>query len=132
MSDLLDTDTCVAILRGVQAVARRVAQLPPTHVVYVSVISVAELFFGAQLSAQPDASEQAVRSLLSGMQVLPLREAEAETFAKLMAHLRRVGAIISDNDLYIAATALVGQHTIVTHNLAHFRRVPGLAVDDWL
>jgi predicted nucleic acid-binding protein len=31
----------------------------------------------------------------------------------------------------IAATALEAQRTMITNNLAHFKRIPGLTVDNW-
>jgi tRNA(fMet)-specific endonuclease VapC len=35
-------------------------------------------------------------------------------------------------DLLIAATALVHNLTLVTHNIRDFANVPGLTVQDWL
>jgi predicted nucleic acid-binding protein len=43
-------------------------------------------------------------------------------------HLRRNGQLIGANDLWIAATALAYGMPIVTSNVAHYRRVPGLTV----
>jgi predicted nucleic acid-binding protein len=34
--------------------------------------------------------------------------------------------------MQIAAVAIVQDHTLVTHNVAHFRHIPGLRIDDWL
>lgn len=39
--------------------------------------------------------------------------------------------MISEADLWIAATALASDGTIVTNNVREFARVPGLAVEDW-
>ena len=43
-------------------------------------------------------------------------------------HLRRNGQLIGANDLWIAATALAYRMPIVTRNVGHYRRVPGLDV----
>ena len=35
-------------------------------------------------------------------------------------------------DLFIAATALEHDYTLVTHNTRHFSRIPGLKLEDWI
>ena len=129
---LLDTDTCVAILRRVPQVVNRLARLLPEDHVSVSVITAAELFTGAHLSMRPESNVQIVRALLQRVQLLPLGEREAELFAAEKVRLRRAGQPVADNDLYIAATALADHLTLVTHNQAHFSRISGLLLDDWL
>jgi len=52
--------------------------------------------------------------------------------AELYAMLRARGQLIEDADLLIAAIALVHDMTLVTNNTAHFTRIPGLQVEDWL
>jgi tRNA(fMet)-specific endonuclease VapC len=52
--------------------------------------------------------------------------------AELSAMLRASGQLIEDADLLIAAIALVHDMTLVTNNTAHFTRIPGLQVEDWL
>jgi predicted nucleic acid-binding protein len=47
-------------------------------------------------------------------------------FARLRGELRRQGQLIPDPDLLIAATALQHDLTIVTRNVRHFQRIPGL------
>jgi tRNA(fMet)-specific endonuclease VapC len=45
--------------------------------------------------------------------------------------LERAGTPIGPYDLLIAAQALRSGSTLVTANVREFRRVPGLAVEDW-
>ena len=52
--------------------------------------------------------------------------------AELYAALRRRGQLIEDADLLIAAMALVNDMTLVSNNLGHFGRIPGLRIEDWL
>jgi tRNA(fMet)-specific endonuclease VapC len=52
--------------------------------------------------------------------------------ADLYAELRTRGQLIEDADLLIAAMALVHDMILVTHHTAHFARITGLQVDDWL
>jgi len=49
-------------------------------------------------------------------------------FGATYRHLRRNGQLIGANDLWIAATALAYDMPVVTSNVTHYRRVPGLTV----
>ena len=49
-------------------------------------------------------------------------------YAQAFRHLRRRGELIAANDLWIAATALAYGMPVVTRNVAHYERVPGLDV----
>ena len=60
--------------------------------------------------------------------VLPFDDRAAD---KLEA-LRRTGVRIGAMDLKIASIALVHDALLLTANLQHFRRVPGLQVENWL
>jgi len=46
--------------------------------------------------------------------------------------LHRQGALISDADILIAASALENGLTVISNNESHFARIPGLLVDNWL
>ncbi len=52
-------------------------------------------------------------------------------FGWIKAELERRGARLEDFDVAIAAHALVHDATLVTSNLKHMERVPGLTVADW-
>lgn len=49
----------------------------------------------------------------------------------IYADLYRRGELIGDADILIAATALVENLVLGTNNERHFRRVAGLAVENW-
>ena len=53
-------------------------------------------------------------------------------FGKLRGQLLRQGITVSRMDLLIVSVALVHNLTLVTHNTADYRNVPGLRLDDWL
>ncbi len=42
------------------------------------------------------------------------------------------GKRLADPDLRIAAIALANGLTLITGNLTHFARVPGLRAEDWI
>jgi tRNA(fMet)-specific endonuclease VapC len=55
----------------------------------------------------------------------------ARKYGEVYAHLLDQGLPMPQMDLLIAATALVHNLTLVTHNVADFANVPGLTVVDW-
>jgi len=127
---LLDTDTCVYWLRGRESVRQHMLNADPT-VITISIITLAELRYGAACSAQPDANNQAIDTFTGAIAVIGIDALVAQRFADIKADLRRRGALLEDSDLFIAATALTLGVTLVTNNQEHFRRVPQLKLENW-
>jgi len=126
----LDTDTCIAILRGNQAVIeRRAATAEP---VVTTWITAAELYYGAAKSRAPEANRQLVRSFLTTLPVVDLDEASTQVFGEAKAMLERQGRRLADADLLIGAIAAARQATVVTGNRRHYERIPGVNVENWI
>lgn len=130
MKFLLDTDTCVFWLRGNVPVRERLAA--NLEVVGISVISLAELRYGANCSARPQANHQAIDDFISGIPILGVDQEIVQTFADIKAQLRKEGTLLEDWDLMIAATARTHQLTLITNNVDHFSRIPALRLDNWV
>ena len=126
---LLDSDHCIAILRG-QLNPRDHTQ--PDDELAVTAISVAELTHGAHCSSRPAHNMARIDVLLAAVTVLPFDEASGRAFGELRAQLERAGHPLDALDLQIASIALVHGMPLVTHNQRHFRRVTGLVVEDWM
>ena len=62
---------------------------------------------------------------------VPWTDVVSERFGFIKAALERRGQRIDDFDAAIAAHALAEGGVLVTANLAHMLRVPGLKVEDW-
>jgi tRNA(fMet)-specific endonuclease VapC len=132
MTYLLDTNTCVHILRkrGNPRVKARYAAYPPGEIALCSVV-VGELCHGAERAANPAQEYVRVDAFAAPLTCLPYDEAAARVAARVRFVLESGGIKIGVNDLMIAAIGLVHGLTVVTHNTAEFGRVPGLALDDW-
>jgi len=128
---LLDTDTCIGLLRGrAGLLARRAAE--PSEEVVTTWVTGCELFFGAARSADPAGNAASVLRFLETVAVLGLDSVSAQLFGEVKARLRADGNIVADADLMIAAIALAHGATVVTGNRRHFNRVAGLEIEDWL
>lgn len=129
---ILDTDHCIAILRGSLDLT---SHSQPDEELATTAISVGELVHGAYKSQRADENLARLDVLLSALLVLPYGETEARYFGQLKAELQKSGGIISDPDLQIACTAMEARAPLVTHNLAHFERLTkkaDLRLEDWL
>jgi tRNA(fMet)-specific endonuclease VapC len=64
--------------------------------------------------------------------VFPFDAKAAEHYGELRAALERAGTPIGEADTRIGAIALANGLTVVTGNVRHFGRIPGLPVENWL
>ncbi len=131
---LFDTDVVSNALRKRPSASlmRRLRGVDPREQ-FISSITVAEIAYGAWKS---DRREHHLRNLrevvLASVQVLDFDLAAAYVAGELRALLERRGTPLAFADLEIAAIALANDLTLVTGNVKHFRRVPGLRVENWL
>jgi tRNA(fMet)-specific endonuclease VapC len=65
------------------------------------------------------------------VEVVALDDDAALHCAEIRADLKRRGARIGANDLFIAAHARALGLTLVTNNTAEFERVSDLAIENW-
>ena len=130
MTHLLDTDTCIGVLRQRPGMVQRLSQFTPTDCA-VSMITVFELFCGLAKAQDPAKERQKVERFISAIIELPCARAGAEAAAKIRAELERRGTPIGPYDLLIAGQALAGGLTLVTHNVREFQRVSGLKLESW-
>lgn len=127
---VLDTNTASYALRGnVPGVRQRLLQ-EPAHEVGMSVITEAELRFGA--ARLPDVARLRilVREFLATYTALPWTSDAAIQYANLRHTVERAGTPIGPLDLMIASHALALGVVLVSHDRV-FKRVPGLKLEDW-
>lgn len=130
MAYLIDTDILIYSLKDNQLVQkhfRENANLPK----FISVITHAELVYGARKSKHVEKNLAVVSRLAEIFPILDVSVSVAETFGNIKSNLVARGVAISDMDLLIGATALVYNLTIVTNNEKHFKRIPGLNIENW-
>ncbi len=133
MSYVLDTNTVSAIMTGdARAVARLQAASKSDVLVPQPVI--AELAYGiARLarSKRKDALRVRLESIKTVLARVDWTDAVSEAFGEIKSTLERRGTRIEDLDVAIAAHAVVHGAILVTANVRHMVRVPGLEVESW-
>ena len=96
---------------------------------FTSSVVIGEMFAGAYASqATAKWLSRIENFVLPSMTVLDFDVATAHEYGKVRALLRKSGRVIDEADMMIAATALRHGLTLVTANVAHFSRVPGLSI----
>lgn len=129
---MLDTNICIYCQKNKPPqVLERLKQIS-SHEVCLSVITLAELIYGALKSQQVAHNLQKLNSLRSTIGVLPFDEKAAEMYGRIRTELEKRGEVIGANDLLIAAHALSIQATLVTNNLREFTRIAGLKLENWV
>ena len=126
---LLDTSTCIFLLRGKHSVEDRLNEIDESKC-YISDIVVAELVFGAYYSDQIEENLRQVEEFVSEMKIVTFDET-LHIFAQERAKLWKAGKKIEDFDLLIGCAAKAKDLTIVTHNRKHFEHIEGLRIEDW-
>ena len=130
MSHLLDTNICSAHFRRPAGLAHRFMQYGGG--LFVPTVVLGELYTGAYHVDDPKPMLRRISDLLEDVQVLSFDDDCAERFGKERGGLLRQGITIPTADMMIASIALVHDLTLVTHNTADFRSIPGLRLVDWL
>lgn len=129
---MIDSSTCVSMLR--ERLPLAVERLKEGSIVHVAIstISAAELYHGAAKSDNPDHELRKIQNLLTLIRPVDFGSDAAISYGFVRSVLEHSGQLIGQLDMLIAAHALAEGATVVTHNIRDFKRVPGLAVEDWV
>lgn len=130
MTHLLDTNACVAVLRGNPSVRQRLRGLAPDDV-GVSTVTVYELLTGVARCRDAGGEGLKVARFLEPLHIVPFDADAAREAARVRALLESAGQTIGPYDLLLAGQSLVMEVVLVTRNSREFQRVPGLQLEDW-
>lgn len=126
---LLDTDTVIAMLRGQYGIQQKVISVG-FDACGISEITLAELYTGAFKSGIEKDFGQA-EFAATHFPIYAIGDI-LKTYARIRAALERSGSRLDSMDLLIAATALEYDLILVTGNVKHFSRIPGLQLENWI
>lgn len=130
MAYLIDTDTIIFALRGDHVVLEKFEENKNIPI-SISLITYAELVFGAKRSQNKQKNMIKVNHIRDIYTIEELNEGVMEVFADIKAKMFDKGIRIEDMDLLIAATAIYNELTLVTNNIKHFEHIPNLKIENW-
>lgn len=94
----------------------------------ISAVTLMELSTGRYLNDLPDSDFQ---KIFDNLEIIPVDKEVADKAGKIMAKLMDKGQRIEINDIYIAATSIIHDQTILTANTKHFERLEKAKTVDW-
>lgn len=129
MRYLLGTDGVSFALRGQGEVGARLQARRPSDLC-ISAITLAELRYGADRKGSRKL-HGLIDTFATAVEVVPFDEGAAAEFGRIGSILAERGTPIGEFDVLIAAHAVALRCTLVTSNVRHFSKVPGLSVENW-
>jgi tRNA(fMet)-specific endonuclease VapC len=128
---MLDTNICIYIAKHQPPeVKARFDRLKPGQLV-MSAITYGELYYGAIKSNQRARALRLIDALVQDIPVEDLNSRAAQAYGEIRASLEKRGRLIGKNDLWIGAHAMALDVTLATNNEREFKRITGLAVENW-
>ena len=131
---MLDTDTCIFLMRGESEKLKLKVQAIPLQQQVMSAVTFAELTYGVQASAvaKRKQNQTVLDSLVLHLAVLDWPSAAATYYSEIRSDLKKRGAQLGAADLMIAAHARAIGAVVVTNNVKDFGRVKGLEIENWM
>jgi tRNA(fMet)-specific endonuclease VapC len=129
---ILDTNICIYIAKKKPIEVLNKFEELAIGEVGMSVVTHAELLYGAKRSQQPQKAMAMLEELISLIPVQPLHDDVATHYADIRANLASKGTMIGNNDLWIAAHVRAMDKTLVSNNLKEFQRVQNLKLENWV
>lgn len=127
---LLETSTCIELLRGNMKVRQKCVEY--NQYCCISAITAIELLYGAYNAPEQYREQELTKArLLIDYYTIVGIDDIPETFSSEKVRLEKEGNIIEDFDLMIGTTGVTGDLIVVTHNTKHFKRIKGIEYEDW-
>lgn len=128
---MLDTNICIFTIKNRpqqvrEAFKRHHGQMS------ISTVTLMELIYGAEKSANPERNLADIEGFAARLEVLKYDQNAAAHTGQLRAELAKAGTPIGPYDQMIAGHARSQGLILVTNNLREFDRVPGLRIEDWI
>ncbi|MBK7958565.1 MAG: type II toxin-antitoxin system VapC family toxin [Bacteroidetes bacterium] len=130
MEYLLDTNICIYIIKKKPRQVFDKLLTLDVGSVGISTITLAELYYGVEKSANPAKNKEALEKFLTPIEILDFGASATETYGKIRAELERNGNPIGPLDMFIAAHAKSADLTLVTNNEKEFIRVVDLKIEN--
>ena len=126
---LLDTDTCIGLLKGDDAVVAAWRSCGDQCALPSMVIG--ELYYGAFKSTVREEELNRVAMFVDIFPEIQPSKRSMSRFGEIKANLELKGTPLADADIIIASIAIEEGFTLVTGNVRHYSRIEGLTIENW-
>ena len=128
---MLDTNIIIYIIKNKPEKVRKTFKIHYGQIC-ISAVTLMELIYGAEKSANPERNLRDIEGLSARLDVLPYDDDAATHTGQLRAELAKAGRPIGPYDQMIAGHARSLGLILITNNIREFKRVPGLRVENWV
>ena len=132
MKVMLDTNTCIAIIKRQPPQALQRFNAYKVGEIGISWVTLAELEFGVANSQHLEKNQAALDEFVLPLEIEGFDREAARVYGRVRATLEKKGTPIGSLDMMIGAHALSLGVTLATNNTREFSRIKGLTVVDWL
>ena len=132
MKVMLDTNTCIALIKRKPAQVLKRFDAYKVGDVGISWITFAELEFGVAKSQHQEKNQAALDEFVLPLEIAYFDRETARIYGRVRATLEKKGTPIGSMDMMIGAHALSLGATLATNNTREFSRIRGLSLVDWL
>ncbi len=121
---MIDTSILIDHLRKKNKRKSQFYKIIGNYTVYVSTITLFELFAGGK----DEQKKQDIENIIEYLKILPFTKETAKKAGEIYLSLRSENKLIEAKDLFIAATALSHNLPLMTLNVKHFDRIAELKI----
>ena len=131
---VLDSSIVITAERRKLPVAQLIEAIQTAHgeiEISLSPLSVAELVHGIYRAKKPDASQRRrayIEELTDLVPIHPVTKQTGWQVGRIQGQEAAKGNVLPFSDLMIAAAAIEQGYALLTENLRHFHKIPGLKV----
>ena len=118
---LLDSNIVINYLNGK-------IELNTTSDLFIPIIVVGELFYGAEKSRRIEENKKNIIEFLTHCKIVNIDYVTAQHYADIKAYLKKIGRPIPENDIWIAALANQYEMPLATND-NHFRAIPTIKIN---
>ena len=121
---LVDTNVIIKLLAGDEHAVRLFSVAQD---ISIPVTVAGELFYGAYKSSRTQENLSLFMDFLSNYPILPIDDKISMSYGEIKSQLVKKGFTIPENDIWIAATAMVHRLTLITFD-SHFSNIDSLKI----
>lgn len=129
---IADTTYLIDLMRDDRSAVEKEIKLEEDGTpVYLTTVSIFELYVGLNLSSTKILEGRKIDRVLGNLQVLPLDFESAKEAGDIYAYKKRSGLTIDPEDAMIAGICRTSGDAVLTRNINHFSGIEGVVVESY-
>lgn len=129
---IADTTFLIDLMRDDESAVEKETKLEEDGIpVYLTTVSVFELYVGLNLSSKRVHESRKIGRVLGNLQILPLDFVSAKEAGEIYAYKKRSGATIDPEDAMIAGICRTTGESVLTRNINHFSGIEGVELEPY-